>query len=77
MKISNGDKVMISDKNPNHLGHGVTAYAGWRGKVTELSNDGMFTMDMGDRYLIITRTTYLLVEDIAGSWVRIKHKIKK
>ena len=76
MKIQNGDKVMISDRNPNHLGFGVTAYAGWKGKVTELNESGAFIIDCGGRTLAISTTTKLLVEDTSGSWVLIKHKVK-
>ena len=76
MKIRNGDKVMISDRNPNHLGHGITAYAGWSGTVIELSNNGAFSIDCGGRILTIATTTKLLVENVAGNWVLIKHKIK-
>jgi len=76
MKIKNGDRVMVSERNPNHLGHGITAYAGWQGKVTELQDNGGFTLDCGDRSLVISKSKKLLLEDINGSWVLIDHKIK-
>lgn len=75
MKISIGDKVMVSDRNPNHLGYGVTAYAGWQGRVTHMFDNGGLQMDCGTRTLIISRTTKMLVEDISGSWVLVKHKV--
>ena len=77
MEIRNGSRVMVSDRNKNHLGFGVTAYAGWSGKVTDLNKDGSFVIDDGKRLLVISRTTKLLVEDISGSWVLIKHKVKR
>ena len=38
MKI--GDKVKMSERNPNHLGNGVDAYAGMEDMVTDIYNDG-------------------------------------
>lgn len=37
-----GDKIMISDTNPNHLGTGVSAYAGFEGELVEIYSDGGF-----------------------------------
>lgn len=75
MKIKIGDKVMISDRNPNHLGFGITAYAGWEGIVENIGNCNNISIDCGSRTLHITKTIKLLVEDINGSWVLVKHKV--
>lgn len=77
MVVKNGDEVMVSDRNKNHLGFGVTTYAGWYGKVTDLNENGSFVIDDGKRLLVITHTIKILVRDISGSWVLINHKIKK
>jgi hypothetical protein len=45
MKIQNGDIVMISERNKNHLGFGITAYAGLQGKVTNLNITGNFILN--------------------------------
>lgn len=50
MKI--GDKVKMSDRNPNHLGYGVDAYAGMEGVVTDVYEDGAFILDCGNCTLV-------------------------
>lgn len=75
--IKNGDIVIISERNRNHLGSGITAYAGWRGRVVNLDKDGCFGLDCDSRYLAICTTTKLLVKDLGGNLRLIKHKIKK
>lgn len=47
MKI--GDKVKMSEKNPNHLGRGVCAYAGMEGVVDWMAEDGSFSLDCRDK----------------------------
>ena len=51
MKI--GDKVKMSDKNPNHLGNGVDAYAGMKGIVENIYDDGAFCLNCGSSILVV------------------------
>jgi hypothetical protein len=52
-KMKIGDKVKMSDKNPNHLGYGVDAYAGMEGIVTEIYNDGAFVLKCETSILVV------------------------
>jgi len=51
MKI--GDSVKISDKNPNHLGRDVSAYANMEGIVTDLWEDGSFAIKTSSSVLVV------------------------
>ena len=51
MKI--GDKVKMSRSNPNHLGYGICAYAGMEGIVTDIYDDGAFSLDCGKNTLTV------------------------
>ncbi len=67
---------MVSDRNPNHLGFGVTAYAGWQGRVESIGDCNNLSIKTETATLHITSTTKLLVEDVSGSWILIKHRVK-
>lgn len=51
MKI--GDKVKMSERNQNHLGNGVDAYAGMEGIVTDIHDDGAFCLNCGNCILVV------------------------
>lgn len=51
MKI--GDKVKMSERNPNHLGNGVDAYAGMEGLVTDVYDNGEFVLNCGSSILVV------------------------
>ena len=51
MKI--GDKVKMSNKNLNHLGYDVCAYAGMEGVVSDVYDDGSFVIDCGNSTLVV------------------------
>jgi hypothetical protein len=53
-----GDEVIVSDKNPNHLGFGVCAYAGMKGKVIEIWEDNAFALDCGGSTLVVPMVIY-------------------
>ncbi len=55
MKI--GDTVKMSTKNPNHLGNGVSAYAGMTGIVTDIYDDGGFCLNCGTSFLVVPMNT--------------------
>ena len=48
-----GDKVKMSERNPNHLGNDVDAYAGMEGVVTDISEDGAFVLNCGNCILVV------------------------
>lgn len=48
-----GDIVKMSDKNPNHLGNDVDAYAGMVGIVTDVWEDGAFALDCKTSILVV------------------------
>lgn len=48
-----GDKVRMSEHNPNHLGNGVSAYAGMEGVVSDIYDDGAFVLDCGSSILVV------------------------
>jgi hypothetical protein len=52
-KMKIGDKVKMSDKNPNHLGNGVDAYAGMEGIVENIYDDGAFVLNCGSSILVV------------------------
>jgi predicted RNA-binding protein (virulence factor B family) len=52
-KIKKGDKVKMSDRNPNHLGNGVHACAGMEGVVFDIDKDGSFILDCGTISLVV------------------------
>lgn len=56
MKI--GDNVIVSDRNPNHLGYGVCAYAGMSGIVTDVGEDGSFIVQCATSILIVPMVIY-------------------
>ncbi len=47
-----GDAVVVSKRNPNHLGTNVSAYAGFSGVVDEVFNDGSFCIFSGHSTLV-------------------------
>ena len=51
MKI--GDKVRMSERNPNHLGYGVDAYAGMEGVVTDIYDNGSFVLNCENCILVV------------------------
>jgi hypothetical protein len=51
MKI--GDNVKMSERNPNHLGNSVDAYAGMEGIVTNIYEDGAFVLNCGSSILVV------------------------
>ena len=53
IKMKIGDKVKISDKNPNHLGRDVSAYADMEGIVTDLWEDGSFAIKTPSSVLVV------------------------
>lgn len=52
-KMKIGDKVKMSDKNPNHLGNDVDAYTGMEGIVENLYEDGAFVLNCGSSILVV------------------------
>lgn len=52
MKI--GDRVKMSDRN---LGNGIYAYAGMEGVVTDIYDDGAFSLDCGNCILVVPMNT--------------------
>lgn len=48
-----GDTIKMSDKNPNHLGYGVSAYAGMEGIVTDVWEDGAFAISTKTSILVV------------------------
>lgn len=48
-----GDKVKMSERNPNHLGYGISAYAGMEGVVTDIYDDGAFALNCGSSILVV------------------------
>lgn len=66
MKI--GDKVIISDRNPNHLGYGVSAYAGMEGIVSDIYDDNGFCLECNSSVLIVPmRNAYKQLKE--GIWI--------
>lgn len=66
MKI--GDTVKMSNKNPNHLGNGVDAYAGMKGIVTDIYDDGAFALNCGNCILVVPMNN-AFKEAKKGVWV--------
>jgi hypothetical protein len=56
MKI--GDEIVISDRNPNHLGYGVSGYARMKGILTEIWDDNGFAIDCGGCSLVVPMVIY-------------------
>jgi len=50
--MKKGDKVKMSEKNPNHLGFGQCAYAGMEGVVSEVHDDG-FCLETDSSCLVV------------------------
>ena len=48
-----GDKVMVSRRNPNHLGTNVSAYAGFSGIISEVFKDDSFCIFSGQSTLVV------------------------
>lgn len=48
-----GDTVKMSEKNLNHLGNDVCAFAGYQGKVVQIWEDGAFCIDNGSSELVV------------------------
>lgn len=67
MKI--GDKVKISKKNPNHLGHGVCAYAGKEGIVSDIYEDNSFILDCGNSTLVVPMNNWEFKPQKKGIWI--------
>jgi hypothetical protein len=55
--MKKGDHVKISNKNRNHLGYDVCAYANMEGIVSDLWPDGGFSLDCGTAWLVIPMKT--------------------
>lgn len=66
MKI--GDIVKMSDRNTNHLGNDVCAYAGMKGIVTYISDDGAFCLDCGTSTLVVPMNN-AYKQKIKGIWI--------
>lgn len=65
MKI--GDKVIISAKNPNHLGYGVSAYAGMEGIVSDIWEDNSFTLKCETSTLVVPMKSHF--KHKKGIWI--------
>lgn len=66
--LKEGDFVEVSTKNVNHLGYGVCAYAGWKGTVSKIWEDGSFaiTREDGGAELVVPlgrKEKYYLIRD--------------
>lgn len=57
-KLKLGDEVIMSDRNPNHLGYGVCAYSGMKGIVSEICDDGAFVLNCGTSTLVVPMVIY-------------------
>ena len=63
-----GDKVKMSDKNRNHLGNDVCAYAGMEGLVTDVYDDGAFALRCNSARLIVPMNN-AYKRRIKGVWI--------
>lgn len=63
-----GDKVKMSERNPNHLGYGVDAYSGMEGVVTDIYEDGAFALDCGSSILVVPMNN-LFKKPKKGVWI--------
>jgi translation initiation factor IF-1 len=55
--MKQGDRVKVSDKNLNHLGNDVCAYANMEGIVHDVWPDGGFSLDCDTAWLIVPMRT--------------------
>lgn len=65
-KIIIGDKIKISNRNKNHLGNDVSAYANMEGIVENIYRDGSFVLNCGSAILVCPK--------INGMWLIKKGK---
>jgi len=71
MKI--GDKVKMSERNPNHLENGVDAYAGMEGIVTDIYDDGAFSLNCGNSILVVPMNN-AFKQQKKGVWIWLNGK---
>jgi hypothetical protein len=72
MKV--GDLVKMSDRNPNHLRNGVCAYAGMEGIVTDIWEDGAFSIDCATSILVVPMRDSFK-QPIKGVWIHLNGKL--
>lgn len=53
--MKKGDKVKMSERTPNHLNNGVSAYAGMEGIVVDIYDDGAFVLNCGSSILVVPK----------------------
>jgi dissimilatory sulfite reductase (desulfoviridin) alpha/beta subunit len=76
--MKKGDVVKMSDRNPNHLGHDVDAYAGMEGIVTDIYEDGAFCLDCGNCALVVPmRDAFKNKKDGVWIWLNGVHIFHK
>lgn len=68
MKV--GDTVVISNKNKNHLGNDVCAYAGMKGIVTDVWDDNSFCLNCQTSILVVPMRN-AFKEKRKGVWVEL------
>ena len=64
-----GDKVCMSDRNKNHLGNGVDAYARMEGVVTDIWDDNGFALDCGTSVLVVPLNRW------PGVWIWLNNEL--
>jgi hypothetical protein len=79
--MKKGDKVRMSERNQNPFGNGVSAYAGMEGIVTDVYEDGGFTLDCGTSILVVPMRD-AFKQPKKGVWIHLNgelifHKRKK
>ena len=53
VKMKIGDTVVMSSRNLNHLGNSVNAYAGMKGVVTDIYENGSFALNCTNSILVV------------------------
>jgi hypothetical protein len=66
MKV--GDNVVMSYQNQNHIGNGVCAYAGMSGVVTDVYDDGAFSLNCGNCILVVPMNN-AYKQPLKGVWI--------
>jgi hypothetical protein len=76
--MKTGDTVVMSTYNYNHLHNAVCAYAGMKGMVTDVYDDGAFALDCGSSILVVPmRNAYKQPRGGVWIWLNGKHIFHK